>query len=126
MIDKLLGYIKKLPVAKFLRPIWSRLLKSLIQTQGDNLQALINKEAEKSPEAVTKAIEKWGREIRAFLETCTWLPDFVRLRVIDFVKVHESSLASRAGTALKEGGIPAMNRVYDELQESLKARIDAL
>lgn len=120
------SWVRRLPVARYIKPLWKAGLKALIQQEGDVLQERLDgMVAAKGPEVIGGLIDQFTRAVRAGFRVLP-LPAAFEGKVIGFVEEHAAALKESLPAAVASGGVAAMDAKYDELQAVLIARVDAL
>ena len=121
--------IRKLPVAKWIKPIWKGLLKEAIQECGDWLQKEVQKDfSELGPKAVEKLVERverWGVKVTGLVAAIP-LPAGVKDRVQGFLSNEPAALKGRLREAIINGGKDAIDSAFDESQALLISKVDSL
>lgn len=127
-------FLRKLPIAQYISPIWKGALKEAVQRGGDQLQAELNeilkqKAAEALPEIQAK-IDGLQERFAGMVRAIPCLPASVEKEAIAEVNRAVDSLQARLEAAAVAGGIEAVqaafNAAFDRFQEELKARIAAI
>jgi hypothetical protein len=134
MIARLLGWIKGLPIAKYLKPVWKFGLNVAVQDFGDTAQKLADAEIAKDVSAAgAKAVDivnKAADKACAFVDSLAFLPEPARAKVHQMlcdglvqlrVKLEQAGQAGSAG-AVQD----AFDSAFDAFQADLAAKIDAL
>lgn len=125
-LKKAWAFIRKLPVAKYIKPLWKSGLAYLVQSEGDRLQGKIGDAIEqKGPEAAGKLIDDWGNAIRKGLMALP-LPHGIEVRVLGILYAKQSDLRTAIADAIKNGGRPAADLAFDRVQQGLLEKIAAL
>jgi hypothetical protein len=125
--------IRKAPIAAYIKPLWKGGLKSVIQSEGDRLQALVRNEVAKDLHAAQPAVNHAiDQAQKSLLELSGRLPmpAQFRIKVQAFLGEGIDKLQQRLNDALFAGSLGAVNgaidKAFDEFQKKLIERIDAL
>ena len=119
-------WLRKLPIAQWIKPLWKQALKDLIQKEGDNAQVLLVA-AVKADGAgsIEKVIDGWLRSIVAGLSRLP-LPSWARQPIVDMLTRHGQQLKNSLASAVADKGPGAVDIAFDASQAVLISRIDAL
>ena len=136
------SYVRKLPVAQYLKPIWKGALNEIVvQGGGDKLQAelddLLAKHAPEGLEAamvkINAAVDGLQARFSGLVAKVPCVPAAARAEVLSEVNRAVDGLQSRlngAAEAGRAGGLAAaqlaLDAAFDRFQVELKARISAL
>lgn len=116
----------KLPFFQILSPFWKPVVKKLIIKQGDILQInLIRSLALHGPESIDRNVDEWQKDINLLIGGIP-LPDYIRARILSWLNSHADQMQIKLKETLAAKGLPAINQIFDELQDSLLAKIDLL
>lgn len=127
--------LRRLPVAKYLKPVWKLALKELVvQDGGDALQAeLVQVIRSKSPDAIDRAnaiVDEMQERFKALLHKVPFLPDAREADILGKVNppvdALQQQLRGALGTAGTEAAVYQVNRAFDDFQVEVKKRIDEL
>lgn len=127
--------LRRLPVAKYLKPVWKMALKDLVvQEGGDKLQAeLVKVIRSKSPDAIAKAnalVDKAQERFKRLLHKVPFLPDAREADILGKVNppvdALQEQLRGALGAAGTEAAVLEVNRAFDAFQADVKKRIDEL
>lgn len=132
-LKQLFGIIKRMPVAKWIKPLWRLGLKEAVQKGGDSLQESVKRAARNSlDEAPAKLESIISREVEALIGTVRVLPipDAFKLKAIAEIRIGRVNLQERLQAAIAAGSLGAVNHAidmaFDSFQQRLIERIDAL
>lgn len=126
MLKAIIAFLRRLPIAAWIKPLWKGALKAVVQVEGDALQARL-REAVKADgvKAVDRNIDKWQAGLKAALSRLP-LTASVLDRVRRMVQDHGDELQSRLRVAISAGGPAAVDAAFDAAQVALLAKIDSL
>ena len=118
-------YLRKLPIAAWIKPLWKQALKDLLQKEGDQCQVLLRSAvAAEGPGAIERVIDGWLGAVKRGLERLP-LPGWAKEWAIDFLGRHGSELKAKL-IAVAERGPDAIDVAFDAAQAVLISRVDAL
>ena len=136
------SYVRKLPVAQYLKPIWKGALKEIvIQEGGDKVQAecnaLLDKHAAEGIDAalakIDAALQGLRRRFADLVRKVPCLPAAYEEKATEAVDRAVTGLLERLAAAAEIGrasGVgaarAAFNASFDSFQDELKGRIDAI
>lgn len=119
-------WLRRLPVARYLRPLWQGLLVQLVQQEGDRLQVQVQAAVrEHGPAAVDRLVDGWQERMHrgvALLPLPAWVRDPLRR----LIQEHGDILQERLKDAMRNGGPPAVDVAFDTAQAAFIERIRAL
>lgn len=127
--------LRRLPVAKYLKPVWKTALKDLVvQEGGDALQAeLVQHVRSKTPDAIAKAsklVDGVQERFKNLLHKVPFLPDAKEREILAAVNPAVDALQEQLRGCLAlngaEAAVAAMNRAFDRFQADLKGRVSQL
>ena len=142
MWKNIVNYVRKLPVAQWIKPIWKGALKEIvIQEGGDKVQAecnaLLDKHAaeglDRALDKVTAALNGLRGRFADLVRKVPCLPASYEAKATEAVDRAVAGLLERLAAAAetgRESGIEAareaFNASFDGFQKELKGRIDAI
>ena len=123
----------RVPVARYLRPLWKAALQQAVQFGGDALQAelkgLLAKKGPDAFQAINDRIDNLQERVSAWVDGLP-LPAELEKGIKQFVNEHADKLQARLEAGCASGCVESANAAidaaFDEFQESLKNRIAAL
>lgn len=119
-------WVRKLPVARTLKPIWKSLLRDIIQEEGDALQARVKAAvAVEGPAAIDRNIDSWQAALKRRLEALP-LPIGMERKILDTIQVQGDGLQAALKNAVAVGGPAGVDVAFDAAQEALLERIGLL
>ena len=119
-------WVRKLPVARYIRPLWQGLLLDVVREEGDALQVRVKAAvAVEGPAAIDRLVDNWQAAIKRRLEALP-LPLGIERRLLDAVQGQGDAFRAALRRALANGGPGAVDVAFDAAQEALAARIAAL
>ncbi len=122
----IIALLSRIPFLKALSPIWKPLVIKLIQEQGDELQKkLIEQVSLYGPGVIDKNVDQWQEDIKK-LSNKIPLPNYVKLRILDFIDSHADKMQEQLKVSLNTQGLPAMSLAFDSLQKELIAKLNLL
>ncbi len=124
--------VRKMPVAKWFKPIWKAGLRIAVQQCGDWLQIAVNVEIannlDKAGTGVVGLIEKWKDKTDALI--LAYAPAAFQTQAVAACDAAAASLEGRLGEAIAAGSAgavkDAVDRAFDKFQADLIAKIAAL
>lgn len=127
-------FVRKLPVAKYLRPIWQGALTEAVQRGGDELQARADELLEKKGMAalpeIHGLIDSLQVKFATLVRAVPCLPKNAEDQAIAEVNRAVDGLQARLSAGVAEQSVAAaqaaFDAAFDRFQEELKARIAAL
>lgn len=126
LLDKAIEYIRKLPVAKMIRPIWQGALKALVQKKGDELQYKLREQiAAVGMKAIDRNVDKWQRDVIAGIKALP-LPDGIEAKLKAIVQDHGDRLQNKLHDAVGLYGPAGVDAAFDAAQKVLIGRIEKL
>lgn len=142
MWKSIVNYVRKLPVAQWIKPIWKGALKEIvIQEGGDKVQAecnaLLDKHAAEGIDAALAKIDATIKDLRRrfadLVRKVPCLPEAYEAKATQAVDRAVAGLLERLAAAAetgRESGVEAareaFNASFDGFQKELKGRIDAI
>mgnify|MGYP001561727429 CR=1 FL=1 len=126
ILTSLIERIRRLPIARYIKPLYKGALKSLVQIEGDALQARLKVAlCEEGSKAIDKNIDRFQASIKRGL---VLLPLHAEVEEKLKVAVQEEGdkLQEKLHAAVRDGCPGALDAACDALQATLMARIDAL
>lgn len=132
-INQAWTFLRKLPVASWIKPVWKGLLQEAVQGAGDRLQReldeLLEKHGDAALDQANAKIDGLQARINAAIDALP-LPVAWETRIKAVINGPVDRLQERlkAGCALRcaEKAQEAFDAAFDRFQEELKARIAAL
>ena len=126
----LVSFVRKLPVARYIKPVWKAGIQLAIQQGGDELQ----KEAHRlltSPKAAValKAFDAAFDHAQAKLKSAVRalpLPQGVEAQVLEAIQAQGDVLQAAAREAVVTGSCTALDKAFDDFQAQLRRRVEAL
>ena len=119
-------WVRRLPVAAYIKPMWKGLLAELVQEEGDALQGRLRSiVAQKGLGAIDHLIDDWQGRLKRRIEPLP-LPLGVERRLLDAIQVQGDNLQKALTTAVVKGGPGAVDAAFDAAQEALRGHIAAL
>lgn len=128
-----LNFLQKLPIAKWIKPLWKGGLKTCVQQCGDYLQTKADKELAAGIDAalpkINALVDGYQDEVAGLIDRAPMPPEMREqakdaiASVIDKLqdRLNEAAAAGAAG-AVKD----AFDAAFDKFQVELIARIDSL
>lgn len=127
LFDLLVNFIKKLPVAAILKPIWKSLLKSLINAQIDYLEnSLVDALERKGSAAIDRNIDYFQKTIITKLDDIKILPENMKKRIELLVQEEGDRLQDRLKSASSAFGPRSINGALSISREVFASMIDKL
>lgn len=118
--------VRRLPVAKYLKPLWKGALLEAVQAGGDALQASLRvKLASEGPSGLNAAVDRWQEDVSGKLAKLP-LPSSVKDRCSEWVRFEGDRLQQKLVPAAVAGGVDALDSVFDESQAVLRSKIESL
>ena len=127
------NFVRKLPVAQYIKPIWKGGLKFAVQEGLDEAQEACKVEVRKDLKA---ALPRVNALIDRLQQKCSDIvakipmPEAVRAKAMSIIWQEVDGLQAQLPAALEAGSAgavcEAIDRLFDGLQKKLIARIDAL
>jgi hypothetical protein len=128
MFNKVWAFLSKLPVAKFLKPVWKYALKQAVEIGGNELQAeFISIFKKKSPGwmgQLKNQMDHIPKRFQYLLDSVP-LPQTAEDKAFIVVRDAVERLKNQLATGV-DLGEAAINAAFDRFQEDVKARIDRL
>lgn len=129
----LLSLIRRLPIAKFIKPLWKGALKQAVQIAGDSLQESLKEEIKKDLAAAAPKVAQLISDFQAKAYRMTWqlpIPEQAKARCLAILKDSISGLDKNISLALESKESKAIDgaidSAFDAFQVLVIARIDAL
>ena len=126
-------WVRKLPVARYIRPLWKGLLKEAVQVAGDEVQSGAIAALETGICDIAKRVNPLidsGQSRLAKLMQKLPLPDHIEEAFWRVFRDEVDQLQAKIEKAACAGSMgavkDALNAAFDDFQLRLKARIDAL
>lgn len=118
--------LRKMPVARWIKPLWKGAVKDLIQMKGDKLQEKVRETVAKDgPHAVDVVIDHWQKEIIGGIEALP-LPNGIEDKMQEIVQEKGDELQAKIRAAVSLGGPAAVDGAFDGFQAGLIKRVDEL
>lgn len=109
------------------KPFLKRQVQSIVQKQGDILQARVLAVYDKEgPAGVDRAFDGFQFKTIALFHDVRFLPDWMRKSIIQMVQDYGDGLQVKVKKAAATGGHYAIEKAFDSAQEALITRIEAL
>ena len=128
-MGKLWRWLRKLPIARYIKPLWKGALKDLVQDKGDDLQkdakALLKEHGPEVIDQASAAIDRWQEKIHNAM-TSLPIPDKWHDKIHEIVVGRVDELQARIRQAIEQKSPDLLDNAFDKLQEELKERIDKL
>ena len=124
-LNKAWAFIRKLPVAKYIKPLWKSGLSFLVQNEGDRAQVKLGDEFEaKGPDAAARVIDSWGN---ALVAGVIWLPlpHGIETWFIGLIRAKQTTLRFALAEAVRSGGRPVIDKAFDAAQKGILEKIAA-
>lgn len=119
--------LRKLPIAKWIRPIWKAILRSEVERESEALKVqLLAAVAREGPGAVDRVFDTSQARLRAAVLRQRWLPGDLEDRLAGVIEGRGNDAQQAAKEALAAGGLPALDRSLTVARELLLAKIEAL
>ena len=122
-----MGYIRRLPVARWLQPLWKGALKAAVKLALDEAreetQAAFIKHG---PRAIDRNIDAIQAKLDRGLAKLEFLPDGVEQKIKAIIHEKGDDLQSRLRESVVAGGPAAIDAAFDKFKDELLARIDGL
>lgn len=119
-------FVRRLPVARYIRPLWQAMLVELVQREGDDLQKRVREVvALEGPAGVDRLVDGWQDKLHRGAAIIP-LPALIREAFRRIVFEWGDKIQENIKTALKTGGPPAVDSAFDAAQTALIARLRAL
>ena len=126
MLKAIIAFLRKLPIAAWIKPIWKGALRAVVQSEGDALQARLRAAiAADGVKAIDRNIDKWQADLKAAISRLP-LPGTIQERVRRMIQDHGDELQARLRTAIGARGPAAVDAAFDAAQSALLLKIDAL
>lgn len=123
------AWVRKLPVARYVRPLWTGALKLAVQEAGDALQAEVRGRIDQPEDAalryVNERFDGWQAGLIKAIRALP-LPTGVEYRLSGHITSDGDVLQARLLASIRTGGPVAVDAAFDDWQRLLMARIDAL
>ena len=128
-MGKFWRWLRKLPIAQYIKPLWKGALKDLVQDKGDDLQreaqGLMKEHGQEVLDQASAAVDRWQEKIHNAM-TGLPIPDKWHDRIHVIVVDRVDELQARIRQAMEEKSPDLLDNAFDKLQEELKERIDKL
>ena len=119
-------FVRRLPVARYIKPVWKKLLVEVVQSGGDHLQASLKARLlAEGPGKLDGLVDAWQDKMLARLSALP-LPAGVEGKCAEWVRFEGDRLQARLGPAAVNSGAEGLDQVFDESQKVLRAKIEAL
>lgn len=126
VFQKLFQAVRRLPVARYLKPLWKGALEEAVQRGGDALQESLRKKlAAEGPAGLNAAVDRWQEEMSERLGKLP-LPSWAKEKAESWVQYEVDVLQKRLVPAAVSGGAQALDAVFDESQGVLLSKIRSL
>lgn len=117
-------WIRLLPIAKMIKPLWKSGLKALILREGDVLEAQIEQGLrDKSPDAINSLFDRWENGVKSAVLLVP-IPDSFKSPILQAILEESKTLRSEASKAALSGS-GAIKAIFLESEQVLCAKIDA-
>jgi hypothetical protein len=114
MWSKIVQFVSRLPVAKFLKPVWKAALRLAVGAAFDKAEAELMAKIEKEgPAAVDKYIDALQLHVRMGI-TALPLPEGIEIKLIDLVQDRGDALQATIKAAVEQQA-PAVVRTQLEI-----------
>ncbi len=119
--------VRKLPVAKYINPVWKGLLRFEIGAEAGRLRAQLPPAiAASGPAAVDRVFDQSLGRLEAAIRRQKWLPGDLEDRVADALSVYDQEGRRLVKEALASGGQAAAVAVVDYLEAEALKTVEAL
>lgn len=121
-----LAWLRKLPIAAWIKPLWKQGLKDLLQKRGDEAQILLRAAvAADGPAAIERVVDGW---VVGIIDGLEWLPlpKWAEDKIGVIVANHGATMKASLSAAVTERGPGAIDVAFDSTQAILIAKVDAL
>jgi hypothetical protein len=126
MLKKLIELLRKLPVAKYLRPLWKGALKEGVDLGKDYLKRELAKVEDKAPAKLKAVINNWSQLLQARVRALP-LPEGIENKMCGAINAEAAELCARVDAAGESDAVLQMvNPAIEQAANILKARIEAL
>lgn len=133
MFQRLLVFMRRLPVAKYLKPLWKGGLKLALREGGDALQGemsgRLQAHGEQALPSVQDQIDKLQARVGGWIDGLPF-PAALEAKIKDVINTHTDELQKRLNEGVAVGSIAAVqdafNAAFDRFQSDLASKIDAL
>ena len=126
ILRAIITFLRRLPIAAWIKPLWKGALRAVVQSEGDALQARLRAAIEaEGVKAVDRNIDKWQADLKAAISRLP-LPSGIRDSVRRMIQDHGDELQTRLRGAITAGGPAAVDAAFDTAQAALLLKIDAL
>ena len=129
----LISWIRKLPIARFIKPLWKGALKQAVQIAGDSLQEATKKEIQKDLTAAAPKVAQLLSDFQTKAYRMTWqlpIPDQAKAQCLAILKDSATGLEKNISTAIEAKNVKSVNMAIDSAFDAFQAlvivRIDAL
>lgn len=120
------AWVRRLPIAAYIKPLWKGLLAEVVQEEGDTLQRRLKLlVSQEGPSAIDHLIDDWQGRLKRRIEPLP-LPLGIERRLLDAIQVQGDKLQVALKTAVVAGGASAVDAAFDAAQEALAGHIRAL
>ena len=122
-----MGWVRRLPVAQWLRPFWKVALKAAVKIALDEAREETQEAFIKhGPRAIDRNIDAIQAKLDRGLAKLEFLPDGVEQKIKAIIQEKGDDLQSRLKESVVAGGPSAINAAFDKFKDELLARIDGL
>lgn len=122
-----MGWVRRLPVAKWLQPLWKGALKTAVRISLDEArEELLEAFAKHGPRAVDRNIDAIQARLDRGMAKLEFLPDGIEDKIKAIIHEKGDELQAKLKDAVEAGGPDAINAAFDKLRLEIMARIDGL
>ena len=126
-LDTWMGWVRRLPLAKWLQPFWKGALKAAVKLALDEAREETQEAFVKhGPRAIDRNIDSIQAKLDRGLAKLEFLPDGVEQKIKAIIHEKGDDLQSRLKESVVAGGPPAIDAAFDKFKDELLARIDGL
>lgn len=119
--------IRKLPVARWIKPLWKGALQTEAKRECDSLKSqLLAAVAAEGPTAIDRVFAAAKTRLDAVILGQTWLPGHLEQTLAAMIDEWLGKASEAAKAALTAGGIPALDLALTAAEDRLMGKIDAL
>ena len=121
-----MNFLRKLPVAHMIKPVWKYALKEMVSKEIDfGAESLIEAVSKKGPDAVDKVIDGLQRRLKVGLILLP-LPAGILSEVTGFLDHEIDSFQANLSIAVSSGGAVAIRPLAEAFRDAILTRIETL
>ncbi len=125
-LSKAWDAVRSFQFARYLKPLWKKLLGAAITSGGDSLQkAAKEKFLAEGPGKLNELVDKWQADVKEKLKKLP-LPSGIEDKVVLWIDQEVDSLQEKLGPAAISGGAEGIDKVFDESQRALLKGVESL